>query len=71
MAQQQLQDERGYQAATKEARRSTAEKLLQQLVTKRQMAAVVDQEGKLCTWAERVGKGFRTFRESLMRPHRW
>ena len=41
-------EEKEYKAATKEARRSTAPKFLLQLVTKRQRAVMIDQEGKLC-----------------------
>ena len=47
MAKEQPNDEREYKPATREARRNMAAKLLKQLVTKKQMAAVKvkDQTG--------------------------
>ena len=46
MAQAQLNDEKEYEPAPRDARRRMAAKLLQQMVTKRQMAAVKDQNGQ-------------------------
>ena len=50
----------------REARRSTAAKLLKQLVTKRQMAAVRDQSGRLCTGVKEIGKPLSTHWKSVM-----
>ena len=66
MAKEQLNDEREYEPATREARRNMAAKLLKQLVTKKQMAAVKDQDGRLCTGAKSIGQALSKHWQSVM-----
>ena len=56
MAHGHLNEEKEYEPATKEAQWNVAAKLLQQMATKRPMAAVRDQNGQLCTGANRIAK---------------
>ena len=60
MAQEHLNEEKEYEGAPTEARRCVAAKLLLQLVTKRRMEAARDEEGRLCTGANHIGKELST-----------